>query len=153
LPTRSLRRLLVTVFFIFVIEGVPFFLIPSKWLGWLGLASGIVGSIVLLFPPLRLEFMKGAKSAIKQSNPQSQVLKDLGARLDVYFTRKIEEVDPLDMFWLIIGGFLLMFYFLYQIPGKLELANLERTIQAKIDQFKTREISPLQDRLRDLEDR
>ena len=45
-----------------------------------------------------------------------------------------------------------MFYFIYQIPGKLELANMENMVQTELEQFKEREVSPLQDRIRDVED-
>jgi hypothetical protein len=154
MPRRSLRRLLLTVFVILVVELLPLRWIPS---GWLGLVSGVFGSIFLLFPPLRLELFKAARGAISKPQPKagperSPRLEEWRRNLDEYFKGKIDNVDELDAIWLLIGGILLMFYFIYQIPGKLELANMENMVQTELEQFKEREVSPLQDRIRDVED-
>ena len=136
-----------------MVELLPLLWIPLESVGWIGLASGVLGSIALLLPPLRLEFLKASRSTLGAMNPRSRILKQYKDSFHEYFTDKIEEVDELDAFWLFIGGILLMFYFLYQIPGKLELANMKSDFQGELNQFKAREIEPLRDRLQELEDR
>ncbi len=121
--------------------------------GWLGLASGILGSIALLLPPLLLEYFKSNRSTLREIRTKSPDLERYRATLEDYLTRQIEEADEGDAFWLFVGGLLLMFYFVYQVPGKLELARMNSEIESKLNAFKLHEIEPLRDRLQELENR
>jgi hypothetical protein len=120
----SLKRLLVAVFFIIVVEILSLGCIPP---GWASLISGAVGSIILIVPPLRLEIWKAQRTRFRarsqRTTAQSEDILALDRQLEQKYTAKIDEHDESDALFLVAGGVLLGFYFIFQIPYKLELVD------------------------------
>ena len=144
-----LKRLLVAVFFIILIEFMSLLWVPP---GWVALISGAIGSLILIFPPMRLEIWKAIRSRFREQRMIDRVLsadlRELDQQIDQRYTKKIEEHDEFDPFFLITGGVFLAFYFLFQIPYKMEVVNRDELLQ-QIDKLRIEQL----DRMRQIQQR
>src|SRR5689334_8850559 len=103
------RRLLKIAVLLFVVgtELISVFWIPA---GWVALASGLIGSVLLIVPPLRIEWAKGARSHLRRlPATHSRDLEEHRRTTDTSLSHEIEEEHPWDSFSLILGGLFLLF--------------------------------------------
>jgi len=133
-----LGRLLLAVSFIAATE-----ILISRWIapGWLSLASGFVGSIVLIIPAARLEFWKVSRIRLTASCATPE-LRRFKTELDTYFVHRIAAWHTWDSLLMVIGGSLLSFYFLLQIPYKAELVT-KPELSEQIDKLRMEQIDRL----------
>ena len=146
------RRLIKITALLFVLTAeiaVPVFWLPP---GWVALASGFVGSVLLIIPPMRIELAKGARTRVRRL-PQSISPEFAEGRKESYelLTKEIEEENQWDAYLLVLGGIFLAFYFILQIPYKLELVDKEY-LTHELTKFQIDTIDPLRDRLDRLSD-
>jgi hypothetical protein len=133
-----LTRLFVAVFFLIAVEFLCLIWAPP---GWIALTSGAIGSIFLIIPPFRLEIWKAMRTRYRgrvapTRSPDLQLLDD---EVDERYTRKIEDHEDFDAIFLATGGVLLAFYFLFQVPYKLELVD-HHELMEQIDKLRQEQI-------------
>ena len=138
----TLRRLFIAVSFIFIVELLTLFWIAP---GWVSLGSGFLGSLILIIPAARLEFWKASRTRLGSlaAGPSSE-LQEFKRELDIYFDERIEKWHSWDSSLMIIGGVLLAFYFILQIPYKYDLVSKQDLANA-LDKLRMEQI----DRLRE----
>ena len=141
--SHDLRRLILTVFFLGITEFVLLLWIPA---GWLALGSGFIGSVLLIIPPLRLEYIKSGRRHLKELKPGSTDLQELQREIDEYFVSRIEEWYTWDSFSIYLGGICLAFYFLFQGLAKIDLVN-NHEISAEFSSFYNSQIVPIKQQL------
>jgi hypothetical protein len=144
MPRTNLGRLLIAVLFILALESSLCAVIPVQWVA---LGSGFLGSIALIIPPLRVEYWKASRTSVQQLAPTSFDLQRSQDHLYNRFTRRIDQWEFLDTSLMIIGGVLLAWHFILQIPYERELIHRDELFQ-EFQKFKTEQIDPLNDQLR-----
>lgn len=111
--TKILRRLFVAVSFIALSD---FCLL--RWvisIGWLALVSGFLGSMLLIVPPLRIEYWKANRAKVDNIHPNpAGDIPEAQSRVKSLLSRKIEEWDEWDTLFMMLGGILLASHFLFQ---------------------------------------
>jgi len=101
---------------------------------------------------MRIELAKGARTRVRRL-PQSISPEFAEGRKESYelLTKEIEEENQWDAYLLVLGGIFLAFYFILQIPYKLELVDKEY-LTHELTKFQIDTIDPLRDRLDRLSD-
>jgi len=134
--TNAWRRLVLSILVVAGLELALLVWIPP---GWIALASGGLGSIVLIIPPLRLEYLKAGRSGARDLRPASDDLQALAKEIENYLSNRIDEWHEWDAFCLVIGGVLLAFYFGFQGIAKTELVD-QKLLQEQLAKFKTENV-------------
>lgn len=145
IPAHSRRLFVITAFFVVMLDvAVPLIWLPP---GWVALASGLIGSIVLLIPPMRIEVAKAARSrSHRLGDMHSPAFAESKDQNEAALTRQIEEEREWDAYFLVLGGIL---YFVWQIPYKLELVS-RKDLQQELLQFQLQHVDPLNKRIQQI---
>lgn len=138
---RILRRLFVAVSFILLVEFALLWWGASA--GWIALISGFLGSMLLIVPPLRIEYWKANRSTVDEVHPNpAGDVPVVQAKVRQRLTEKIEEWDEWDTFFMMLGGALLALHFVFQgiwehnIIDRAEVVKALQNMQEQLNQFK-----------------
>lgn len=114
MTVKEQRRAITGVVFIFAVLSAAAVLVD---LTWMSMITGLLGSALLILPPLRIEREKWLKDNLEKLNPHSPDLVKLRDRLADRVNKRLGEWKFWDSYFLGLGGILLLASFLFQMAA------------------------------------